>query len=418
MASENFTHLNPGLNLVPNATTKVAVPGDIDYSTDTGNFNLFTGSGATTISTASSVQTLTNKTIDAGSNTITGLTNSNLSGSALISNANLATMSNNTIKGNVSGITAVPSDLTATQATSILNVFSSGLKGLVPASGGGTTNFLRADGTFAVPPGAGSGVTTIGTIDSQTASTDGAVIVSTNLYMQSASASKPGLVNNLSQTLSGSKTFQTSINTPQINDNSAGLSINSSGLQNINITPGQFLFLTASLGTQLQKISTPGTNPGVSYLSIYAKSDNNVYTLTSGGVETQLASSGGFPSAIGAYVYYASGSSFSATNGNPIKFDTTVEDTNSAYSASTGRYTVPSTGRYIITAGITASGTPFIYLAKNGTLVGTNLFDVGTSGNGSVVLSLTSGDTIAVTPDRSASVSSQASYFSIYKIGN
>ena len=30
-------------------------------------------------------------------------------------------------------------------------MFTSGLKGLVPASGGGTTNFLRADGTFAAP---------------------------------------------------------------------------------------------------------------------------------------------------------------------------------------------------------------------------------------------------------------------------
>jgi hypothetical protein len=38
----------------------------------------------------SSTQTLTNKAIDAGSNTITGLTNTNLSGSAGISNANLA----------------------------------------------------------------------------------------------------------------------------------------------------------------------------------------------------------------------------------------------------------------------------------------------------------------------------------------
>jgi hypothetical protein len=33
--------------------------------------------------------------------------------------------------------------------------FTSGRNGLVPASGGGTTNFLRADGTWAVPPGSG-----------------------------------------------------------------------------------------------------------------------------------------------------------------------------------------------------------------------------------------------------------------------
>lgn len=42
------------------------------------------------------------------------------------------------------------------------NLFSSALAGLVPASGGGTTNFLRADGTWAAPPaGGGSGVTDI-----------------------------------------------------------------------------------------------------------------------------------------------------------------------------------------------------------------------------------------------------------------
>lgn len=38
------------------------------------------------------------------------------------------------------------------------SLFTSTQKGLVPASGGGTTNFLRADATFAAPPGGGSGV--------------------------------------------------------------------------------------------------------------------------------------------------------------------------------------------------------------------------------------------------------------------
>lgn len=39
-----------------------------------------------------------------------------------------------------------------------LAVFGASTQGVVPASGGGTTNFLRADGTFAAPPG-GSGLT-------------------------------------------------------------------------------------------------------------------------------------------------------------------------------------------------------------------------------------------------------------------
>jgi hypothetical protein len=51
---------------------------------------------------------------------------------------------------------AVPTANTPTQVTALLDVFTSGLKGLAPASGGGTTNFLRADGTWAVPPGGSS----------------------------------------------------------------------------------------------------------------------------------------------------------------------------------------------------------------------------------------------------------------------
>lgn len=47
---------------------------------------------------------------------------------------------------------------TGTQATALLDVFTTALKGLVPASGGGTTNFLRADGIFATPPGGGGGL--------------------------------------------------------------------------------------------------------------------------------------------------------------------------------------------------------------------------------------------------------------------
>ena len=35
--------------------------------------------------------------------------------------------------------------------------FSSVVEGVVPASSGGTTNFLRADGTWATPAGGGGG---------------------------------------------------------------------------------------------------------------------------------------------------------------------------------------------------------------------------------------------------------------------
>lgn len=60
-----------------------------------------------------------------------------------------------------------PSYFTPTQVTADLNLFTSTLKGLVPLSGGGTTNFLRADGTWAAPPGGGGS----GTVTSFSAGT-------------------------------------------------------------------------------------------------------------------------------------------------------------------------------------------------------------------------------------------------------
>lgn len=71
-----------------------------------------------------------------------------------VTNAKLANMAANSIKGNNTGGSADPLDLTATQMTAMLNLFTSLLQGLVPASGGGTSNFLRADGTWTAPTAA------------------------------------------------------------------------------------------------------------------------------------------------------------------------------------------------------------------------------------------------------------------------
>jgi hypothetical protein len=76
----------------------------------------------------------------------------------VVTNAKLANVATATIKGRVTAATGDPEDLTGTQATTLLDTFTSALKGLAPASGGGTTNFLRADGTWAAA-GGGSPIT-------------------------------------------------------------------------------------------------------------------------------------------------------------------------------------------------------------------------------------------------------------------
>ena len=124
-----------------------------------------------------------------------------------VSLAKMANLAANSIIGNNTGASATPIALTTAQVTAMLNAFTSTLKGLVPASGGGTTNFLRADGTWAAPAGGGGGITAIGTIDSATKAANGAVISGSNLIMQTADGSNPGLVSTAAQTFSGVKTF-------------------------------------------------------------------------------------------------------------------------------------------------------------------------------------------------------------------
>jgi len=69
------------------------------------------------------------------------------------------------ILGRVTASTGVTEELTGTQVTTLLDTFTSSLKGLAPASGGGTSNFLRADGTWAAPAGGGGGDVTVLDVD-------------------------------------------------------------------------------------------------------------------------------------------------------------------------------------------------------------------------------------------------------------
>jgi len=89
---------------------------------------------------------------------VTATVNSNATVIAndVVTNAKLGNMAASTIKGRITASTGDPEDLSGTQTTTLLDVFTSSLKGLAPSSGGGTTNFLRADGTWAAAGGNGA----------------------------------------------------------------------------------------------------------------------------------------------------------------------------------------------------------------------------------------------------------------------
>jgi hypothetical protein len=135
---------------------------DYSFKVSPDGTNWFTG---LTINRATGACTFPNTTFggvpdgDKGDVTVSGLGTAWTIDAGAVTNAKLAAVATATFKGRVTTGAGAPEDLTATQATALLNTFTTSLKGLAPASGGGTANFLRADGTWAAPPGGGGGVT-------------------------------------------------------------------------------------------------------------------------------------------------------------------------------------------------------------------------------------------------------------------
>jgi len=86
----------------------------------------------------------------------------------------------------------------------------------LPIAAPATSQCLEAGATIATQlifgscsgtSGSSGGVTSVGALDGETANSYGATISSATIYLQSASASYPGLVNTTTQTFAGNKTF-------------------------------------------------------------------------------------------------------------------------------------------------------------------------------------------------------------------
>ena len=73
-----------------------------------------------------------------------------------VDNNKLADVPTSTLKGRKTSGTGNPEDLTFTEVTSLLNLFTDTNKGLVPPPNGASARFLRGDGVWEAPPSGGS----------------------------------------------------------------------------------------------------------------------------------------------------------------------------------------------------------------------------------------------------------------------
>ncbi len=146
------------LNVADGATANAGDASLRDRATHTGTQLAATISDlAAAVAATAAVSANTAKVTNAThTGDVTGATVLTIAADA-VTNAKLANMANGTLKGRGTAGTGDPEDLTGTQATALLDTFGSGARGLAPASGGGTANFLRADGNWAAPAGGGGG---------------------------------------------------------------------------------------------------------------------------------------------------------------------------------------------------------------------------------------------------------------------
>lgn len=105
--------------------------------TQAGGWGAFNGASGTLGTTPVLFQRISNSGAGTASNGITKVAN----------DFQLSPMATLTVKGNATGGTAIPTDLTGAQVASLLPVFGTA-SGLVPGVASSTSQFLRADGAF------------------------------------------------------------------------------------------------------------------------------------------------------------------------------------------------------------------------------------------------------------------------------
>lgn len=254
-----------------------------------------------------------------------------------VTNAKLAQMAAHTYKGNNTASPSNALDLTSTQVTADLDIFTSALQGLVPASGGGTTNFLRADGTWAAPSGGGSGtVTSVALSVPAFLSVSGSPITTSGTLAVSLSGTALPLANGGTNATTKAGAFDSLSPMTTSGDIIYGGTAGT-GTRLAKGTDGQYLVLASGLPSwaTFAGLSNPMTTGGD---IIYGGASGTPTRLANGTAGQFLTSSGGTsaPTWTGVTqkeIFLTGGSGFGSTNTNVRRFTTIT--TNSGGSAMT-----------------------------------------------------------------------------------
>lgn len=308
---------------------------------------------------------------DKGDITVSGTGTVYTIDSNAVTNAKLATVATATFKGRTTAGTGAVEDLTATQATALLNTMvgdsgSGGTKGLVPApTTGDATKFLRGDATWVSIAGGG----------------DALIANPLSQFAATTSAQLAGVISD--ETGSGASVFANSptLITPNLGTPSALTLTNATGLPVATgisgLGTGIATFLATPSSANLASAVTNETGSGV---LVFGTSPSLTTPAIAGGTATGLTSLGIRSSGTGAFDVTLANSE-NLTTGRTLTFalgdanrTLTIGASASVSGANTGDQTITLTGD------VTGSGTgSFAATIANNVVTNAKLATVATA---------------------------------------
>lgn len=247
-----------------------------------------------TLVARATTDTLTNKTIDGASNTITNVSlTTGVTGILPIANGGTGSATQNFV------------DLTTNQTIGGNKTFT------------GTVTAANFSGSSS---GTNTGDVTLAAFGS-TPNANAASITGQVLNLQPADATNPGGVSITTQSFTGAKTFITKILTPIINDAGAGLLIDTAAQDlRLRTAGGGRLLITTDNGMDITEQGSTPSNPASGRSALYFKTDHLLYSLDSTGSEKLIGSGGGS----GGFNFIGLNTVFAPANANDINAESSI----------------------------------------------------------------------------------------------
>jgi hypothetical protein len=206
------------------------------------------------------------------------------------------------------------------------NNASASKHGFLPKLENSGTKFLRDDGSWQTP--AGGGVSILGNLDAVSSTAKGASMTSDTLYLQSASASAPGLVNTTTQSIAGDKTLLGTLSTANISLGGVMSGGSVSGTS-MTILSGSLLFRDSANLNKMANFSFNFITSGTTRTYTFPDGSASLVTDSATQTLTSKTFSGGTVSGATTTILDGSGFSIAHAGGKRVQWniDTAVSNT-------------------------------------------------------------------------------------------